>query len=53
MWRDLKNFEDIRNNILHHKDTKNIKISLGKAQKYRDIAEETIKFLNNKLFRGR
>lgn len=53
LWRDLKNFEDIRNKILHHKDTGDIKISLDKAQEYRNIAEETISFLNSKLFRKR
>ena len=45
IWRDLKNFEDLRNKIIHHKEKHNLDISLRKATEYRDITKETINYL--------
>lgn len=50
LWKDLKNFEDLRNRIMHHKENGDIKISLRKSYFYRDLVDRTIKELNNKLF---
>ena len=50
LWENLKNFEDLRNRIMHHKEKGDIKISLNKAYSYRDIVDQTKKELNKKLF---
>lgn len=50
LWAELKNFEDLRNRIIHHKDDRDIKISLKKAYFYCDLFDQTKKELNKKLF---
>jgi hypothetical protein len=49
VWRDLKNFEDLRNKIIHHKEKNNLSINLKKATECRDISKETINYITKKL----
>ena len=53
LWRKLKNFEDLRNKIIHHKEIEDITIRLKKAKDCRDLVKETISYLNRLLFRAR
>jgi len=49
VWRDLKNFEDLRNKIIHHKEKNNLSINLKKATECRDISKDTINYITKKL----
>jgi len=49
IWKDLKNFEDLRNRIIHHKEKNNLSINLKKATKCRDISKEAINYITKKI----
>lgn len=49
IWKDLKNFEDLRNRIIHHKEKNNLSINLKKATECRDISKEAINYITKKL----
>lgn len=48
-WNNLKNFEDLRNKIIHHKEKHNINITLKKATEYRDVTKDMINYLRKIL----
>jgi len=52
LWKEVKNFEDLRNKIIHHKDKNNIKISYQKAKEVNELADELINFLTKKVFKN-
>lgn len=49
LWKRIKNFENLRNEIVHHKGQRNISISLKRAQECRDTAKEVIDYMNQLL----
>ena len=51
LWKNLKNFENLRNKIIHHKEIEDITLTLKKAREYKDLVNETIAYLNKLLFR--
>lgn len=49
VWRDLKNFEDLRNKIIHHKEKNNLSINLKKAIECRDVSKSAINYITKKI----
>ena len=50
MWRELKDFEELRNRIIHHKAKSEIRISFKKAEDYNLLIRKTILYINKKIF---
>lgn len=49
LWRNIQNFEDLRNKILHFKEQHEVKVSLKKAIECRDITKDCIEYFNKTL----
>ncbi len=50
IWGELKDFEELRNKIIHHKAKEDINISLKKAEKYNLLVRKIINYINKKIF---
>lgn len=53
IWKDLKDFEDMRNKIVHHKDTREITIGKKRLERYEQTSKEIIKLMNKMIFKKR
>ena len=53
IWRDLKDFENMRNKIIHHKDIEEIIIGKKRLEKYEYTSKEIIKLMNKIVFKKR
>lgn len=51
LWGKLQGFEDLRDKIVHHKETNDFEINQQKAIELRDLALKTIKYLGKLLTR--
>lgn len=51
LWQKIKNLEDLRNKIVHHKEENNISVDYEKAREYFDVINETIRYLNKAIFK--
>ena len=49
MWKDIKNFEELRNKIIHYKERNNVKRTIRKAKECNELICEIIKFISKKL----
>ena len=50
IWNNLRAFEDVRNKILHSKEEHPINIDYSRAVNCKKITEDTIKYMNKKIF---
>ena len=53
IWRDVKDFEEMRNKIIHHKEIGDISIRKGQLKKYEETTQEVIKLMNRLIFNKR
>lgn len=49
LWKDIKNFENLRNRIVHHKEINKIEITPEKARACRNIVRKMKDYLNQTL----
>ena len=48
-WRDMRDFEDLRNRIVHHKEENLQAVNINRAIKYKNFAFDLIDYLNKKI----